>query len=164
MLAVAAAVGCAAAGCAGGASSEPGSDRAQPGRVVRIVDGDTLLVSMRGRIERVRLLGIDTPESVRPGTAPECGSKRAGASLARLAPRGAAVEVRTDAGSGDVRDGYGRLLAFVTAAGRDLGLAQVRRGWARVYAYRDRRFTDRERYERAFRRARHRNRGAHACL
>src|SRR3954452_19527962 len=61
--------------------SGPGSASRARARLVRVVDGDTVLVRLRGREERVRVIGIDTPESVKPGTPPECGSKAAGRSL-----------------------------------------------------------------------------------
>ena len=48
-------------------SSEPLPDGAN-GRIVKVVDGDTVDVSMNGRTERVRLIGIDTPETKKPNT------------------------------------------------------------------------------------------------
>src|ERR687886_510725 len=68
-----------------GGSGKPGArDRA---RIVRVVDGDTVLVRLHGREERVRVIGIDTPESVKPGTPPECGSKAAARAMRRRAGR-----------------------------------------------------------------------------
>ncbi|MEA2430668.1 MAG: micrococcal nuclease, partial [Thermoleophilaceae bacterium] len=55
-------------------------------RVVRVVDGDTLRVSLDGRSRSVRLLGIDTPETHRPGTPVECGGPQATAHMELLAP------------------------------------------------------------------------------
>jgi micrococcal nuclease len=52
--------------------------------VVSVTDGDTLRVRAGGREVRVRLLGIDTPETRRPGAAVECGGKNATASMKRL--------------------------------------------------------------------------------
>jgi micrococcal nuclease len=40
--------------------------------VVRVVDGDTLKVDIAGKSDRVRLIGIDTPESVKPNTPVQC--------------------------------------------------------------------------------------------
>jgi micrococcal nuclease len=152
----------AATACASGCQPSTANPPSKTAEIVRVVDGDTLIVDDGGEeVDRVRLLGIDTPESVKPGTPPECGSKRASASLAELAPRGSRVRLTTDGDSGDVRDDYGRLLAFVAVGGRDLGLVQIRRGWADVYAYRDRRFAGRARYERARDRAAGRRVGVH---
>jgi micrococcal nuclease len=128
------------AGCSGlpAASTQPIGAQ-QRGRVVRVVDGDTIKVRVAGRRETVRLIGIDTPESVRPATPVECGAKAAARSLRRLAltpdGRGRGVRLVLDP-TQDVRDRYGRLLAYVeVAGGRDLGHAQVTEGWARVYVY-----------------------------
>ena len=61
-------------------------------RVVRVVDGDTVVVPTGGREERVRYIGVDTPESVKPGTPVQCFAKAAsrrtsGSSRARGAAR-----------------------------------------------------------------------------
>src|SRR6266516_387907 len=77
-------------------------------RVVRPVDGDTLVASVGGRSFYVRLLGIDTPETHRPGTPVECGGPEASASMAALAPPGQRIELETDPGQDRV-DAYGRL-------------------------------------------------------
>ena len=53
--------------------SSPGEEGdATRARVLRVVDGDTILVRMDGRRERVRYIGIDTPESVAPDQPVEC--------------------------------------------------------------------------------------------
>ena len=49
-------------------------------QVLRVVDGDTIRVRLDGRTERVRYIGVDTPESVKPGTPVECFAKRAASS------------------------------------------------------------------------------------
>ena len=105
------------------------------GRLVRVVDGDTVRVRIGGREQVVRLIGIDTPESVRPGVAVECGAKAASAALKRLARPGARVRVVSDPTQATV-DRYGRRLGYVTLVdGPSLQLAQLRAGWARVYVY-----------------------------
>src|SRR6478672_2323409 len=53
-------------------------------RVVRAVDGDTIEVRARGREETVRYIGLDTPESVQPGTPVQCFGHEASAANARL--------------------------------------------------------------------------------
>jgi micrococcal nuclease len=101
------------AGCQSVAS--PGSTSpslAVDGRatLVRVVDGDTIVVSVGGRDERVRLIGIDTPESVKPGSPVECFGKEASGHLASLLPEGTVVRLVGDV---EQRDRYGRLLAYV---------------------------------------------------
>jgi micrococcal nuclease len=135
----------------GRAAPPAGDARAQAARSATIayaVDGDTLRVSLGSRLEYVRLVGIDTPEDVQPGTGPECGSLEAAASMERLAPEGARVRLRFDSVA-DHRDRYGRLLAHAFVAGRQLEVAQLRRGWATVYRFDDQQFDGLVRFERA---------------
>ena len=128
-----------------------------PARVVRVTDGDTLVVrSGSGRRFRVRLIGIDTPE-VFGGV--ECGGRKASASMKRLASRGRRVRVFGDP-TQDRRDRYGRLLAYVkTRNGPQLNIAQVRRGWAKVYVYQGRPFRQTASFRRAAKRAKRQGRG-----
>jgi micrococcal nuclease len=118
---------------------------AVPSRAIRAtidyaVDGDTLRVrEPDGELAYVRLVGIDTPEDVKPGYPSECGSEAAARSMEVLAPEGAEVTLRYDSVA-DHEDRYGRILAHAFVDGRQLELAQLRRGWAYVYRYDDRRF------------------------
>lgn len=127
----------AAAGCAVGEASQGAVASAGPiaASVIRDVDGDTILVRLPDGAERyVRLVGIDTPEDVRPDYPIECGAKTAARSMAALAPEGAAVSLRYDSVA-DHEDVYGRILAHAFIGRRQLELAQLRRGWAYVYRY-----------------------------
>ncbi len=78
-------------------------------RVVRVVDGDTIIVEIDGREERLRYLGIDTPETVRPNTPVECFGREASAENARLV-EGKRVELERDTSN---RDRFDRLLRYV---------------------------------------------------
>ena len=126
------------------------------GEVTRVVDGDTIKVRVRNRTETVRLIGIDTPETKRPGTPVECGGKAATREMRRLA-EGRRVELISDP-TQDRRDRYDRLLAYAEAAGRDVGEEILRAGWAAPYVY-DRPFLRLGRYRAAAREARGRGRG-----
>jgi micrococcal nuclease len=97
-------------------------------RVVRVVDGDTIVVRLDGDEERVRYIGVDTPESVKPGSPVECFGKRAAAENRRLVA-GRRVRLVSDA---EARDRYGRLLAYVYRAsdGLFVNRALVERGYA----------------------------------
>jgi micrococcal nuclease len=97
-------------------------------KVTRVVDGDTLEVRLDGRSEKVRLIGVDTPESVRPGTPVECYAKAASAETRRLVG-GRRVTLRFDV---ERRDRYGRLLAYVYRDGLFVNAALVQRGYART--------------------------------
>jgi micrococcal nuclease len=105
------------------------SDGDVSARVVRVVDGDTIVVSVDGREDRVRYIGVDTPESVKPGTPVQCFAKRASAENRRLVA-GRRVRLVADA---EARDRYGRRLAYVYRAddGVLVNLALVRGGYAR---------------------------------
>lgn len=78
--------------------------------VVRVIDGDTVEVSIGGHDETVRLLGIDTPETVKPDSPVECYGPEASATTKSLLPEGTGVRLVRDV---EPRDGYGRLLAYV---------------------------------------------------
>ena len=123
------------------------------------VDGDTLHIrEPSGDFAYVRLVGIDTPEDVKPHFPTECGARAAAASMDRLAPEGASVVLRYDTGAGHV-DRYGRILAHAYIGGRQLEIAQLRRGWAYVYRYHHQRFNGLARFEAAARSARRHRRG-----
>lgn len=125
--------------------------------VVRVTDGDTLVVRLAGgREESVRLLGIDTPE-VHPQM--ECGGAEATTAMAALAPVGSKVVLVSDPTQGD-RDRYDRLLRYVHRSGDDVGLAQVTSGRAKVFVFHDDPFQRTRDYQRAARRAREAGRGS----
>jgi micrococcal nuclease len=109
-----------------GRAEAPGSGSAA--RVVRVVDGDTIRVEMGGRTERVRYIGVDTPESVKPGSPVECFGKKAARFNARLLA-GRRVRLVRDV---EERDRYGRLLAYVYRAddGLFVNARLVRDGYA----------------------------------
>lgn len=100
------------------------------GRVVDIIDGDTLDVRIDGRVERVRLIGIDTPETKKPGSPVECFGPEATAQLLHLIPPGTEVVVERDI---EARDDYGRLLLYVFRFEDSLFVNAdlLRRGFAR---------------------------------
>src|SRR3954471_5677472 len=115
-------------------SRSRGSDEAPgatlSGRVVRVVDGDETRVALSGRVERVRYIGIDTPESVKPDTPVQCYAHRAAAENARLVAR-ERVRLGLDV---EARDRFGRLLAYVYRVrdGVFVNAALVRGGFART--------------------------------
>jgi endonuclease YncB( thermonuclease family) len=147
---------CAAAGSGGGGggSSPPvPSGRRIRARVVRDVDGDTVAAEFGngGQID-VRLIGIDTPEDVKPDYPLECGARAAAASMRSMAS-GRSVTLVTDP-TQDRFDSYGRLLAYAYRGAIDLNRVQVRRGWAEVYVYGGTPFEQARSFRRASRAAR----------
>jgi micrococcal nuclease len=101
-------------------------------RVVRAVDGDTLLVQRSsGAQERIRVIGVDTPEDVAPGRPVQCWSRRAAAFTSKALQ---GREVRLVPGR-ERHDRYGRTLAYVTRSdGFALEDALLRGGYARTLA------------------------------
>ena len=87
----------------------------EPARVVRIVDGDTIVVNVGGRDEHLRYIGMDTPETVKPGSPVEWMGPEASRANAAL------VEGRTVILEKDVSetDRYDRLLRYVWLADGD---------------------------------------------
>jgi len=102
--------------------------------VERVVDGDTLVIRVQGQTERVRLIGIDTPESVDPRRPVECFGKEAAAHLAELLPEGTPVRLERDV---EARDRFDRLLAYVyrRSDGLFVNLAMAEDGFAEVATF-----------------------------
>jgi micrococcal nuclease len=98
------------------------------GYVIRAVDGDTIEVRLEERREDVRYIGVDTPETVKPGTPVQCFGPRAHRFNSRLVAR---RRVRLDFDE-ERRDVYGRLLAYVHLGRRFVNAELVRRGLART--------------------------------
>ena len=114
---------------AAAALAAPDGRFTQAGTVSNVVDGDTLdVVLAGGKRERVRLIGIDTPERG------ACFAAKA-TSRARALAQGKRVVLKGDATQA-TRDRYGRLLAYVwLPGGKDLGYQLVAGGFAKVYVY-----------------------------
>ena len=91
------------------------------GEVVRTVDGDTIYVRLGGAVEKVRYIGIDTPEVHHPIRGEEPGGREATEVNRRLLGD-RPVRLETDV---QLRDHYGRLLAYVWARRPDGGLVMV---------------------------------------
>ncbi len=106
-----------------------------PAAVVRVVDGDTVDVQFEdGQTERVRLIGIDTPEVVDPRKPVQCFGREASAHAHELLD-GQSVAIELDASQGN-RDVFGRLLAYVWLPdGRNFGEAMIADGFAHEYTY-----------------------------
>jgi micrococcal nuclease len=111
------------AGCGGDAVHVAGT-----GRVVSVLDGDTVVVEGVGT---VRYVGIDTPELHHPRKPVERFAARAAAINRRLV-LGRTVRLETDV---EPRDAYGRLLAYVYAGPVMINAEMVRRGAAEQYPF-----------------------------
>jgi len=96
--------------------------------VSRVIDGDTIEVRVAGRTDEVRYIGIDTPETVKPGTPVQCFGHRA-SDLNHDLVEGRRVRLDFDA---ERRDIYGRMLAYVHLGRRFVNAILVRGGYART--------------------------------
>lgn len=102
--------------------------------VDRVIDGDTLDVLIDGDTRRVRVLGIDTPETKKPGEPVECFGPEATARAEALLPHGSPVTVVTD-DRADTIDKYGRDLRHITIGDDNLGQVLVSEGYAQTTAF-----------------------------
>jgi micrococcal nuclease len=87
--------------------------------VDRVVDGDTVVVLVAGERERIRLIGVDTPETVKPDAPVDCFGPEASAFTTDALPVGSTVWLEDDASQGDA-DRYDRLLRYVWTEGGGL--------------------------------------------
>lgn len=101
--------------------------------VVRVIDGDTVEVAINGG-ESIRVIGIDTPETVHPNVPDECWGAEASRAATDLLS-GQQVRVVFDPSQGK-RDRYDRMLAYLDIPGTgDFGEIMLRQGHAEEYTY-----------------------------
>lgn len=134
-----------------------------PGRLVDVIDGDTVKVRLGGALNKlytVRILGVDTPETRKPATPIECGGKEATSValflgftaatdsdgdglLDREGGEGVRVDLTTDP-TQDVTDRFGRFLAYIDVPagarggdvpGYDFGRAVIDYGYSKAYTF-----------------------------
>ena len=98
------------------------------GGVERVVDGATVIVRAAGGALRVRLLGIDTPETVDPDRPVGCFGPEASAYTKHLLT-GRSVTLVYDR---ELHDRYGRLLAYIYLHGRFVNALLIELGYART--------------------------------
>ena len=98
--------------------------------MISVVDGDTIDVAIGGHRERVRLIGIDTPETKKPKTPVQCYGPEATKFTKSLLPEGTQLHLERDVVA---RDDFGRILAYVYIAGDGsfVNMTIVRQGYAR---------------------------------
>lgn len=104
-------------------------------KVIKVVDGDTIDVDIDGKTERLRLIGMDTPETVDPRKPVQCFGKEA-SNKAKEILDGKMVELESDNGTQGERDKYGRLLRFVYLEdGTFFNKTMITEGYAHEYTY-----------------------------
>lgn len=109
-----------------GSSAEPES--VVSAEVLRVVDGDTIEVDLDGREEDVRLIGVDTPETVKPGEPVQCFGPQA-SEFAKSVLEDETVRLEFDR---ELRDVYDRLLAYVFVEDRFVNAELIEGGFART--------------------------------
>ncbi len=102
-------------------------------KVTEVVDGDTIKVSVNGSIETLRIIGLDTPETLDPRKPVQCFGKEA-SNKAKSFLNGKTVILEADSTQGE-RDKYGRLLRYVFLDGVDYGKMMISEGYAHEYTY-----------------------------
>jgi micrococcal nuclease len=102
--------------------------------VTQVIDGDTVDVSLNDQVVRLRLIGMDTPETVHPSKPVECFGREA-SDQAKAMLAGQSVLLETD-DSQDSVDRYGRQLRYVWLPdGRLFNLEMIAQGYAFEYTY-----------------------------
>ncbi len=102
--------------------------------VTKVIDGDTFHLNMDGTDEKVRLIGINTPETVDPREEVQCFGKEA-SNLMKDIAQGKLVRLEYD-DSQNLRDAYGRLLAYAYLEdGQMLNRKMIAEGYAYEYTY-----------------------------
>jgi len=109
----------------------------QPAEVLKVIDGDTIAVSINGQKQTIRIIGINTPETVDPRKTVECfGAEASNKAKEYFKDMEYKVWLKEDSTQGD-RDKYQRLLRYVFSdkGAQDYGLMMIKTGYAYEYTY-----------------------------
>jgi len=101
--------------------------------VTKVVDGDTIEVNLNGKLEKLRLIGVDTPETVDPRKQVQCYGREA-SDFTKATLLGRPVRLELDQ-SQDERDKYGRLLVYVWLGEELFNQKLIAEGYAHEYTY-----------------------------
>ena len=103
-------------------------------RVIKVIDGDTLVVAIKGQSTTIRLIGLDTPETIDPRKPVQCFGKEA-SEKAKQILSGSEVRLETDPSQGE-RDKYGRTLAYIFLKdGTNFNHFMIAEGYGHEYTY-----------------------------
>jgi micrococcal nuclease len=115
-------------------------------KVIRVVDGDTIVVNYKGKPEKVRLLCVNTPESVHPDKKQNTFMGKMASDYTKERLKGKYVDLEFE---GAFRGRYGRLVAYVFVDGKNFNLELVREGLSPYYT----KYGLSEKYDQEFREA-----------
>ena len=107
----------------------------QKAQIISVIDGDTVIVKYNKRIERVRLIGIDTPETKDPRKTVQCFGQEASKRMKSLIG-GKTIVLKSSIGEKN-RDKYGRLLRYIYLDKIFINAKMVQDGYAYMYPYFD---------------------------
>lgn len=102
--------------------------------LIRVVDGDTIVVRINGNDEKIRIIGINTPESVKKNSPIECFGKEATLHMKQLLSEPGGLRTEADP-TQDIRDKYGRLLSHVFVGDSNIGQQMIADGYAYENTY-----------------------------
>ena len=127
-------------------------------QVLKVLDGDTIHISYNGKDEKVRFIGLDTPETKDPRKPIQCFGREATAKMTEFAEN-KKVRLEFDKTQGE-RDKYGRLLAFVYSEdNKNLAYEMIRQGYGNEYTYNSNPYKYQNEFKEAARKAREENKG-----
>ncbi len=115
--------------------------------IKQVIDGDTIEITRYGKPEQVRLIGLDTPETVDPRKPVQCFGKEASDNSKKLLS-GQKVRIEFDQKVGE-RDRYGRLLAYIWLNSELVNLELIRGGYAHEYTYRSQSYKYQDQFKEA---------------
>lgn len=101
-------------------------------KVLRVIDGDTIEIDMNGKAEKVRLIGVNTPESVHPDESKNVPFGKVASDFTKAALEGKNIVLEYDV---TPRDKYGRILAYVWIDGKMFNKILLENGMAEVKTY-----------------------------
>lgn len=103
-------------------------------KVIKVIDGDTIQVNIEGKTESIRLIGIDTPETVDPRTTVQCfGMEASNKSKELLTGKNVLLEADSTQGERDI---YNRLLRYIFLEdGTNVNKLMILEGFAHEYTY-----------------------------
>ncbi len=115
-------------------TSNPESKQQEKFKVIKVIDGDTINVEINGQAETLRLIGIDSPETVDPRKPVQCFGIEA-SNKAKGVLSGKSVSLEADSTQGE-RDKYGRLLRYIFLEdGTNFNKMMIADGYAHEYTY-----------------------------
>lgn len=101
-------------------------------KVIRVVDGDTIIIDYNGKEERIRLIGVDTPESVHPNAEKNTEFGKTASDFTKANLENKFVKIELDV---QEHDKYGRLLAYIYVDGKMYNKTLLEEGYAKIATF-----------------------------